>query len=732
MPGFFNILWRTGLWVLSGWAVFLVAAPLVRTRLDILRDQVLALVCTGVALVVVEAIIGGTSRSLWDGTIAVSPPPDPLSVRLGFAVTAVATISPYLARPYRGVGWWLIGAGCISAAAVGVTTPSGVVLGLLCGTSAAAAVHIAFGSSGGRPSIAEIRKGLGDLGVEVQSLSAATAQEAGVFVVDATEADGSPLLVKAYGRDAWDTQVLAKLWRAVWYRESATLSLSRLQQVEHEGFVTLLASRNGVPTQDVVKAGRTVDNDALIVMRTRGEPLVGCEGAASEEQVNALWDTVLALASAGLVHGDLHPAAIRFVGNQAVLGSMANATVATDQDQRCVDLAQLLTLSALYLGTEPALTLAQRRLSSTDLAAVVPCIQKAALGARLRDAVAKGHLDIDELRSRAASSAGIEAPKIAKIRRVSTRALVQTGLLVAAAYFLLSTLVGVDINELADALRSASLPALVLALVIGQLPRFCYAESTRAACPRPLAFGPVALLEFTIGFINLVLPSSVARMALDIRFFQRQGVPPASAVSISLIDNLGTYTVQIVIILAALVFGFGNLDVDLRSASGRVGTLLLVLVILVAVVIVVVLMGVAVPRLRNAVLDRVRPHLTDVRDTVTALRSPTRVARLLLSNLGAEVFLASTLALVLVSLNDSLSLATVLVVNVSVTFFAALIPVPGGIGVTEGALVVGLTAAGLDQATAFAAAICYRLCTYYLPPIWGWFAFRRLEKTGLL
>ena len=33
---------------------------------------------------------------------------------------------------------------------------------------------------------------------------------------------------------------------------------------------------------------------------------------------------------------------------------------------------------------------------------------------------------------------------------------------------------------------------------------------------------------------------------------------------------------------------------------------------------------------------------------------------------------------------------------------------------------VGLTAAGIDQATAFAAAICYRLCTYYLPPVWGW------------
>ena len=91
----------------------------------------------------------------------------------------------------------------------------------------------------------------------------------------------------------------------------------------------------------------------------------------------------------------------------------------------------------------------------------------------MREATSRGHLDIDDLRSQAAAATGIEALKIAKLRRVSTRARVQTGLLVAAAYFLISTLVGVDINELVDALRSASLPLLLLALVIGQLPRFC-------------------------------------------------------------------------------------------------------------------------------------------------------------------------------------------------------------------------------------------------------------------
>ena len=76
---------------------------------------------------------------------------------------------------------------------------------------------------------------------------------------------------------------------------------------------------------------------------------------------------MLALAAAGLVHGDLHPAAFLLRPRTGlVLGSMASASVATDEDQRCVDLAQLLTFSALYLGVRPALALVQRRLTPNN------------------------------------------------------------------------------------------------------------------------------------------------------------------------------------------------------------------------------------------------------------------------------------------------------------------------------------------------------------------------------
>ena len=51
--------------------------------------------------------------------------------------------------------------------------------------------------------------------------------------------------------------MLAKLWRFCLYRDSGpTLILDRLQQVEHEAYLTLMAGRAGVLVPDVIAAGR--------------------------------------------------------------------------------------------------------------------------------------------------------------------------------------------------------------------------------------------------------------------------------------------------------------------------------------------------------------------------------------------------------------------------------------------------------------------------------------------
>jgi uncharacterized membrane protein YbhN (UPF0104 family) len=67
-----------------------------------------------------------------------------------------------------------------------------------------------------------------------------------------------------------------------------------------------------------------------------------------------------------------------------------------------------------------------------------------------------------------------------------------------------------------------------------------------------------------------------------------------------------------------------------------------------------------------------------------------------------------------------------------VSLFAGLLPVPGGIGVAEAGLTLGLQAAGLPSETAFAIALAYRFATFYLPPIWGWFCYRWLIRERYL
>jgi uncharacterized protein (TIRG00374 family) len=59
-------------------------------------------------------------------------------------------------------------------------------------------------------------------------------------------------------------------------------------------------------------------------------------------------------------------------------------------------------------------------------------------------------------------------------------------------------------------------------------------------------------------------------------------------------------------------------------------------------------------------------------------------------------------------------------------------PTPGGLGAVEAALVAGLTALGAPAGPAIAAVLMFRLATFWLPIAPGWFAFRRLRRSGAI
>jgi uncharacterized protein (TIRG00374 family) len=108
------------------------------------------------------------------------------------------------------------------------------------------------------------------------------------------------------------------------------------------------------------------------------------------------------------------------------------------------------------------------------------------------------------------------------------------------------------------------------------------------------------------------------------------------------------------------------------------------------------------------------------REVLTVLKdSPGRTTALIASNLASRLISSAALWLVLQSLGVSLDVLVVLVVIAASNLLSGLIPVPGNVGVAEAALTTFLVAAGVPEDTAFAAAVVYRVCVAYLPPVWG-------------
>jgi glycosyltransferase 2 family protein len=45
---------------------------------------------------------------------------------------------------------------------------------------------------------------------------------------------------------------------------------------------------------------------------------------------------------------------------------------------------------------------------------------------------------------------------------------------------------------------------------------------------------------------------------------------------------------------------------------------------------------------------------------------------------------------------------------------------------------MGLTAAGMSEEAALSAVLLYRAATFYVPPLWGFFALRWLQRRAYL
>ena len=701
----------------TAYVVFiLVMAVVARDRPGLVRDLVVAGGLAGVVGLLVGRAVSG-EWPIAEGVFNGAGPHFPV-LRV-VVVTAVAvTAAPHVVRPIRRLGAAAIIGAALAAVALEFGGIADVIGGFGLGLGAAAIVRLLWGSPAGAPSRYRVRSALRDLGVDVGEFTAVPS-ERGVVRLHCVDAAARPLDVKVYGRDAADAQLIAKAWRFLWFRNGgASLTYTREQQVEHEALVTLLAQRAGVTTADLVATASTISGDKLLVTDGRFEDVA----SITAEQLDAMWAQLDRLRGARIAHGRIDNPHVRPADGGVALTDWATATVEATPDRIARDTASALALSAAAGGTDRAVELGMRHVGKDALVAAIPYLQKPALTADLRRTVKAAGVNLESLRDAAAKATGEPLPELEKLQRVKPTSVLMTAVLLAAVWFVISQIADIGWSNIVDSFKGAEWGWIVAALVVGQLPRFADAISVLGACDQPLAYGPVVLLEMSISFINLAVPSTAARVALEVRFFQKQGVAAAKAVTFGALDSFCLFLTQLAILIVTVGFGMTTLDfnLDTENVSGA-AKLAVVAIVAGAVGVVVVLV---VRKLRDWVFHQ----LSLARDALRGIGAINRWGLLFGGNLLTQILFSLTLGLCVLAFGYHVSLVNLMAINVMTSFFAGLMPVPGGIGVSEAALTAGLVAAGVPQGEALSAVLVYRIVTYYLPPAWGFFTLRWLRN----
>jgi uncharacterized membrane protein YbhN (UPF0104 family) len=446
-----------------------------------------------------------------------------------------------------------------------------------------------------------------------------------------------------------------------------------------------------------------------------------------DETLRQLWEQVARLHAAGISHGRLNAGNVIVVDDAPVLLDLSAATLGAPRSALDIDVAELLVALTVLVGPDRALRAAVSSVGVEAVSGALPYLQRAALTPHVRDLARHQEVALKDLRDAAATAAGKEEPpEITPMRRIRPKDVLLTVVLIFAAYLLITQLAEIGFRTIAEEVGKADPAWVVVALILAQATFIPSGISVRGGVPTPLPLLPCIVLQSAIKFINLTVPSSAGRIGMNLRFLQRMGVPPAEAVAAGAIDDVSNTIVQAALFL--LTLPFVHVDVDTSQFEGAGPDTRLLLAIVVAIVVSVVLV-LAVPKLHDKVVPGVRSALSGLWSVARVRR---KRVELFGGTIAAELLYALALGATCLAYGVDLNLAQLVFINTAASVLSSLIPVPGGIGAAEASLSAGLIAVGVDESTALAIAITQRLCTFYLPPIWGYVSLRWLSRKGYI
>jgi uncharacterized membrane protein YbhN (UPF0104 family) len=295
-------------------------------------------------------------------------------------------------------------------------------------------------------------------------------------------------------------------------------------------------------------------------------------------------------------------------------------------------------------------------------------------------------------------------------------------------------LVGVliDVSKSFDTVLGADWLWVIVAFILAQLAFVASAVEGIGSVAGVLPFGRVVAVEVANSFSALA-GGTAAVFATRVRFFQQQGYDSSVALSSGAIMATSSWIAIAVLFGVSLPFAWGSIHLEVTPESGGDSKLVWIILAVVVLVGLVVGLALAVPRFRRLAAEHVRPRLHAIWGNLKEVaRSPRKLVLLVGGSFAQELVVAMALSVSLRAFGDHLRLPTLIVIITLAGIIGGISPSPGGMGVVEAGMILGLTAAGISESDATAAVFIQRLFTSYLPPIWGWFTLVWMRKREYL
>ena len=613
------------------------------------------------------------------------------------------------------------------------TTVLSLLITITIGSAVGSGLRYALGTTSGRPTAAEIAAALSTEQSPVVAIRRVPADSAEVRRYAATASDGDRLDVSVFDRDQQAADAFYRLYRRVRLKahvsRSAPLSLEGA--IERQALLIYATGDSGVLTPRL-RAVLRVGPDAAVIAtdHVEGRTLAELGGAASDDQLRQVWDTVLQLHRHRVTHRALTDDRIMLVGSpgdhaeQVALLEPGNGDVAATELQFRLDLAQLIAQTALLVGADRAAAIATEKMPKDGLLGLVPLLQPVALYRSTRSALRGRKSVLTDVRKQlmAASPDGHVMP--VQLERVRPRTLITLIAGVFAFYVLAGQLANVSFSKLlAQANPVWTLVALAFsaATYVGATMAISGFVLERLNTLRTL------LVQVAGSFVILVTPAAVGGVALNVRYLRKarlSATDAAASVGVTQIMSFAVFAV--LVLISAAVAG--------SSRAARALTPPHWAYVALAILVGIALIVLALPAGRRQLVarvgslaDQVVPRLLDV------AQRPAKLAQGIGGSVLVSVAYILCLAASVRAVGDShVPLASIAVVYLAGNAAGSFIPTPGGIGAVETALSIALAGAGMPTAQAITAVLLFRTVTFWLPVLAGWVSLHYLQRRDVL